>query len=218
VVKVAAATKVAIDAAALLANGGAAYALAVANQAVVAPRMPAGTINGLAADLTLLGAAPAAAPAAAAAGGAGAAVTPTLSDALAKALKLLSAAHEAVKRGKPKAGVRKAWGVTEGGKGDDVKRVEAAMEKVVERATAEPGEALGFGILAGDVAVMQGALADLKAAEATHAAGGLTRKEKSAAEGRVRTAIERIAGAGVMAFALDGTGVRASFEALVAKG
>ncbi len=96
-----------------------------------------------------------------------------------------------------------------------------AGEKIVARATANPAEALGLGILSGDVTALQGALTALGEAEAAAKAkgaptGAATAKAKKAAEARMHEATARIAGAGVLAFALS-AGVRAEFEGLRGK-
>jgi hypothetical protein len=77
---------------------------------------------------------------------------------------------------------------------------------------------LGLGILDKDVKALMVALADLKAAEATASATGPapSAKQRQAAEARMCEAVERIAGAGVLAFAQDAK-ARAEFAALRAE-
>src|SRR6185312_4125833 len=128
--------------------GSKAYALAVQNRAQVEPRLPAGTIADLAADLTTLGAPPAPAPAAAAP----APAAPSLVDALATAESLLTALSSAIHATKPGASVRKAFGV--GGKppAKEPKAIGAALKKIAAEAAADPSGALALGILPEDVA------------------------------------------------------------------
>src|SRR6185437_15504241 len=103
-------------------GGQAAYALAIQHRAVLDPRLPAGTIDDLAIDLTTLGAPPA--PSATPAPGAPAApAAPSLADALHSTEALVSAIHEAVLAAKPKPDVRKAYGAGSKATGKDVSRV-----------------------------------------------------------------------------------------------
>src|ERR1700734_3559145 len=88
--------------------GTAAYALAILHQADIQPRLPAGTLTGLAADLTLLGAAPASttAPTPVTPPAAPAPTPPSLVDATASAVALITAIHAAVVGAAPSATVR----------------------------------------------------------------------------------------------------------------
>ncbi len=197
------------------APGQAAYTLAIQHRSVLDPRLPAGTIDDLAVDLTTLGAAPA--PATASAPGAPAA--PSLADALRTTEALVSAIHEAVLAAKPKPDVRKAYGARSKATGKDVKEVLAAADAILARAQEEPSEALSLGILPADVTALGQSVSNLSAAQASTAAGkaaGTTAKEKRAAAVRMNETVARIAGVGVLAFALD-SATRAQFEALRAK-
>jgi hypothetical protein len=201
--------------------GSAAYALAVQYRAQLDPRLPAGTIDNLAADLTTLGAPPPAASPPAPAPAPAAPPAPTLAQAVATAANLVSAIHEAVVGAKAKGPVRKEYGVSSRGPVTELHAVVAAGEKIVARATANPAEALSLGVLPADVTALQAALAAVTSAEeAAHAsgakAGGATAKAKKAAEVRMHEATARIAGAGALAFAQNAS-VRAEFEALRGK-
>jgi hypothetical protein len=196
------------------ARGAKAYALATAHQAQVEPRLPAGTLAELAADLTTLGEAPAVAQASSTT------QAPSLAGALAVAANLVSAVHAALHGAGVKPSVRKAYGVAASTPAKEATAVRAAAEKIVAAASGDPTGALALGILPADVAALEAAMVALTAAEAAaHGGGeaaGPTAKEKRAAVKRMGEATARIAGAGVLAFAQD-AGVRAEFAGLVGK-
>jgi hypothetical protein len=200
--------------------GSAAYALAVLHQAELTPRIPAGTVSDLAADLTLLGASPN--PPAPPAPGAGPAppAPPTLAELVADAVALTSAVHDAIHGANATPAVRKAYGVSSKVATKEPKAVIAEAEKILAQAQANPTEALALGILPADTTALGQTLSDLKASEAaTKTKGGVagvTAKERRAAETRMHEATARIAGAGILAFAKDAV-VRATFEAIKPK-
>jgi len=193
--------------------GQKAYALALAHRADLDPRLPSGTIDTLGADLTTLGAGPAAAPPPAAT------PTPSLPDAVAKAESLVSAVHTAVLESKAKPAVRKAYGASSKSAGVDAKRVLAAAQKIITAASADASGALALGILPADVTALGQAEQVLQAALAAAGPSGKTGPSatlKRAAATRMHAAIARIAGAGVLAFAQNAS-IRADFEALRVK-
>jgi hypothetical protein len=196
--------------------GQAAYALAIQHRAALDPRLPNGTIDDLGIDLTTLGAPPAPVPVPAPAP----VPAPSLADALHTTEALVSAIHEAVLAAKPKPDVRKAYGAGSKATGKDVNRVLVAADAILARAQAEPSEALSLGILPADVTALGQSVSSLSAAQAStaagKAAGGTTAKAKKAAAVRMHEAVARIAGVGVLAFALD-SATRAQFEALRVK-
>jgi hypothetical protein len=196
--------------------GSAAYQLAVAHQADLTPRLPAGTVTDLAADLSLLGASPTPAPAPAG-GSQSPAPAPSLADLVADVVALTSAIHDAIHGAKATAAVRKAYGVASKVAAKEPKAVVAEAEKILARAQANPTEALSLGILPADTTALGQAVSNLTAAEAAAKAqggtAGVTAKERRAAETRMHEATVRIAGVGALAFALNPT-VRAQFEAL----
>jgi hypothetical protein len=200
--------------------GTAAYDLAVNYATALDPRLPAGMIATLGADLTTLGAAPAAlAPANPPAAPAAPAVTPpTLAEAVASATALITAIHAAILGAKPKAAVRKAYRVsTKAAKAP--KFVIEDGTAIVTEAQADPTGALALGILPGDVTALAAAIAAVQAAEVVvkgATGGGATGKERHAAEVRMHEAVARIAGAGALAFATNAA-VRAQFAALAVK-
>jgi hypothetical protein len=194
--------------------GTKAFALATTYKSELDPRLPAGIVESLAADLTTLGASPLStneAPVQTPA-------PPSLADAMTAVTTLLSALHDAVRGAGAKAEVRKLYGVSSKALSHEGKALIAGGEKMVTQAQADPTQALSLGILPADVVTLVQALADLRAAEAlargTSGQGaGTTGKERRAAERRMREAVARISGAGVLAFATNAT-VRAEFAAL----
>ena len=205
-------------------GGTRAYALAIQYRPQVEPRLPAGMIDNLAADLTTLGAPPAAAQPAATttpATAIPAAPAPTLAEATTAAASLVSAVHASIAGAKAKHAVRKEYGVSSRGPATEPRAVVAAAQKIVARATANPSEALGLGILPADVTALQAAVAALTTAE-TAARGssattaGTTAAARRAAETGMHEATARISGAGALAFAQNAA-VRAEFEALKVK-
>ncbi len=202
--------------------GTAAYTLAGQHQADLTPRLPAGLLTDLAADLTLLGAPPAplaASAAPAAASPAPAPPAPSLEEAMGQAVTLITAIHAAIQGAKASPAVRKAYGAS-GKASKEPKAVVAEGEKILARAQANPTEALSLGILPADTAALGAALAGVNAAEAAvkgnGGKAGATGKALLAAEVRMHEAVARIAGVGVLAFATNAA-VRAQFEALRAK-
>ena len=199
--------------------GTAAYALAGRHQADLSPRLPAGLLTDLAADLTLLGAPPAASATPAAASAAPAPPAPSLEEAMGQAVTLITAIHAAIQGAKASPTVRKAYGAS-GKASKEPKAVVAEGEKILARAQANPTEALSLGILPADTTALGAALAGVSAAEAAVKSNGgkagATAKALHAAEVRMHEAVARISGVGVLAFATNAA-VRAQFEALRVK-
>ena len=198
--------------------GTAAYALALAHEAVLQPRLPAGLIATLATDLVLLGAPPAGTTAPAPVTPAAAAPTPiSLADATATVVALVTAIHHSIRGSKASPAVRKLYGAS--GKATKApKAVAKEGHKIINQAKTDPSQALSLGILPSDVVALGAALQELEAAET--AAGskggtsGTTAKQRRAAAVAMNDAVARIAGAGVLAFATNAS-VRAQFEALL---
>lgn len=207
--------------------GSAAYALALQHKPQIGPRLPAGTLDGLANDLTTLGAPPPPPDAPPLSPGGPppappppAAPPPSLADAMAAVITLLTAFHEALATAKVKPSVRKAYGVSGKTPTKSVKALLADAQKLVTQAHANPAEALSLGILPDDIASLEAALNDLLAAESAAkgpmAKAGGNGAAKHAAAVRMREVTARIAGVGVLAFATN-PAVRAQFEALLPK-
>lgn len=195
--------------------GTAAYALAVQYEAALDPRLPAGTLANLAADLTTLGAAPAPTTPPPAPTGPAPTPPPTLAQAMALTVSLVSGIRESVAGAKPAPAVRKAYGASSRTPTKEATAVFDDGTKIVARAQGNPAEALSLGILPGDVTALSQALAALGAAEkaAKGAQAGVTAKARRAAETRMHEAVARIAGVGALAFATNAA-VRAQFTAL----
>jgi hypothetical protein len=201
--------------------GQSAYGLAVEHTAQLTPRLPAGTIANLAADLTTLGFPPSQPPPPDSTKPAPAtpapAAPPSLPDALSTVANLVSAIHDAVRSGTRSRPVRKDYGAGSTTPATAVKDVLATAKKIVARATAQPSEALALGILPADVAALQPAILRLDAAEtAAHGATAAAKTPsalKRAAAMRMDQAVTKIAAAGTLAFALV-PATRALFEAL----
>ena len=195
--------------------GSATYKLAVQYRSALDPRLPAGTIDDLAIDLTTLGAAPLPATPPAAPPGTAAPPPPTLAEAMTEATTWITAIHAAIAATKPKAAVRKAYGLSRKPV-KEPKDVVATGQIIVTQATANPTEALSLGVVPADVTALSSALGAVKAAEIVvkgSSGGGATAKERRAAEVRMHEAVVRISGAGVLAFATN-PAVRAEFAAL----
>lgn len=140
--------------------------------------------------------------------------------ALSACYALVTAARTAVKNHQPAEDISLAYGVGTKTNRGVVKEVSAAAQKIVDRATAQPVEAQGFGIIDADVSAIKAALAALhtadQAQEAARAGAPLTTKERNTTARRIIAATKKIAGAGMLAFATNAT-VRATFEALIKK-
>lgn len=133
----------------------------------------------------------------------------------------VTATRTAVARKKPSKDVAKAYGIGGRLNKNVVKDVKGALQRIVDRASANPVEAQGFGILPADVALMQKQIEAIEAAdaaqEAARAKAPLSTKQRNVVARRILDAVDSIAGAGVLAFATSPT-ERAHFEALIRKG
>jgi len=217
--------------------GKTAYSLATTYSTELAPRLPADLVSTLAADLKTLGVVLDPAPAGAVnqtsssgqilgapqigehkpAVPAPSPPPPPFAEAMAKALGWITAVRAALHGAGAKAALRRAYGVSGSRVPKDADAVVATGEKIVERAKANPSEALACGILPDDVTALVTAMAELTAAEEAAKAtsgAGLTGKETRVVAARIGEAVARIGGAGVLAFA-NNTAVRAEFEPLL---
>lgn len=186
-----------------------------ANKAALEGRLPAGTLDGLSADLEAFGAD---IPAAYVTRGASKAATRTQDDALAGGYALFNAIRSNVQRRKASEAVRRAYGVGAKVSPKVVKSVSAAITQMVDRAKANPSEAAGLGILPSDVAELEADLARITSVDAEQeqlrATAPLTTKQRNQTANRIMAAVDSIAGAGIVQFAKSPT-ERARFEALV---
>jgi len=181
-------------------------------------RLPAGLEAGLEDDVDQLkGLAAGAKTARAQAKAATASQTKALKDARAR----VSAVRTAVGRSGASKAVQKAYGVGAPYTTTSVKHAVSALQQIIDRATASPEEARSLGILAADVTALRASLKAVLGADATQedlrAAAPATTRERNAAARRVQAAVDRIAGAGVLAFA-DEPAIRSTFEALIGHG
>jgi hypothetical protein len=194
-----------------------AQSLAVTNQVQLGKRITAAFLATLATDLTSVGAV---VPTVITAHDGSMQFTAAQNSALATGYGLVTAARSAVKGQQPDKDVLLAYGVGTRTSRATVKDVTAALQKIVDRATANPTEAAGFGIIDDDVTAMKASVTAIKAAdsaqEAARAAAPLTTQERNATLRRILASIRMIAGAGMLAFANDPTN-RAQFAALVTK-
>jgi len=185
------------------------------DEGAIVPRLPAGFLDGLAADIAALGTL--------AAGARQAHLDATLATEtqnaeLDHAFQLVSAIRTAVRRAKPRPDVRRMYGVGHRLDPRSVTHLVVALSGLIDRATARPDEARDLGLLDRDVAELRELLATIRAAntrqETRRAKAPSSTKERDAAARRVLAAVSRIAGAGIVEFAHDPS-KRAPFEALL---
>ncbi len=176
-------------------------------------RVPATFLTSFAADLTSLNSA---VPAAMNAHHGAVQLTAAQDAALLTGYNLVAGARTAVRGQTSDKDVLLAYGV-----GVEVrmlvKDVKTALQKIIDRATAQVAEADGFGIVDDDVTAMKNALTAIDAAdvaqEAARASAPKTTKDRNAIARRLLAGVKRIAGAGMRVFASDPT-TRAAFAAL----
>jgi hypothetical protein len=201
----------------ILQRGIKAQDLAAKHAVELGARLPVTLLAELAADIVALGSV---VPAAITAKHGSMQHTAAQNVALAACYALVTAARTAVKNHQPAADVSVAYGVGTKTHPGVVKEVSSAAQKILDRATAQPAEAKGFGIIAADVAAIKAAMAALHAAdlaqEAARAGAPLSTKERNTTARRIIASTKKIASAGVLAFATHAT-VRATFEALLKK-
>jgi hypothetical protein len=210
-------SKPAADWVIIVQRGIKAQSLANQYQVELGARIPPTVVPELTADLAALGTV---VPAAITAKHGSMQHTAAQNVALATCYALVTAARTAVKNHQPAADVSLAYGVGSKTNRGVVKEVSAAAQKIVDRATAQPAEAQGFGIIDADVSAIKAALTALQTAdqaqEAARAGAPLTTKERNTTARRIIAATKKISGAGVLAFATNAT-LRATFEALIKK-
>ncbi len=202
----------------LIAQGLAAHALATTHAARLTPRLAAGLVDGLAADLTVHGAL---VPGALTARQEKKGATATVATVAAGAASRIASIRSAITHAGLSAGARKAWGVGQKVQARVVSSVIAAAELISRRAAAAPEELRAAGILATDVAALSAAAAALGGADRTQESSKLTAKGATAARNaagrRVLDATRRIATAGQLEFH-DDAAVAAEFAALLSAG
>lgn len=201
----------------ILQRGIKAQDLATKHHGELDARIPSTLLPELTADIAALGAV---VPAAITAKQGAMQQTAAQNEALSACYALVTAARTAVKNHQPTPEVSLAYGVGTKTHPGVVKEVVAAAQKIVARASEQPKEALGFGIIDVDVSAMAAAVKAVHAAdqaqEAARAGAPLSTKERNTTARRIIASTKKIAGAGVLAFATNAT-VRATFEALLKK-
>ena len=195
-----------------------ALALAQTHQAALVPRLAAGTLDGLTADLQKLGAD---VPGALVRRSAAKTATKSQNEALAQGYLLVTAIRTSVARRGAAADVRAGYGVGVKTSEKVVKQVAAAISLILKRAGEKPAEAAELGILQKDLGALGEDLAAITAADGAQeekraGAPGAT-KERNRTANRILAAVDVIVGAGVVEFAKD-AGLRSAFEALVVGG
>ncbi len=182
------------------------------------PRLPATLASDLASDLTAMGAV---VPAVTGAQHGAIQSTAEQTSALEQGYNMITAVRMSVARARPSRNVALAYGVGTKVNKLLVKDVVGALQKIVNRATAQAAEAASFGVLAADVTAFTAQIATIKAMdqaqEQARAAAPQTTKQRNATLRRILYAVDRIAGAGMIQFANDAT-TRELFAALIHKG
>jgi hypothetical protein len=195
-----------------------ALGLAQTHQAALEPRLPAGTLDGLTADLQKLGAD---VPGALVTRSTAKTATVSQNEALAAGYSLVTAIRTSVARRGASAEVRAGYGVGVKTSEKVVKQVAAAISLILKRAGDKPAEAAELGILQKDLAALGEDLAAITAAdgaqEAKRAGAPGATKERNRTANQILGAVDVIVGAGVLEFAKE-AGVRGEFEALVGGG
>lgn len=192
--------------------------LASAHKSALEPRLPAGTLDGLTADLQKLGVE---LPGTLVIRSTATTATKSQNEALSQGYSLVTAIRTAVQRRGATADVRAAYGVGAKTSEKVVKQVVAAITLILERAADQPGEAAALGILQKDLEALAEDRAAISSAdgaqEAKRAGAPVATKERNRTASRILGAVDVIVAAGVVEFAKD-EDVRGEFEALVGGG
>ncbi len=199
----------------LLNRGHQALELAEQHRGAIEPRVPAGLLDGLTNDLAELRGRQARVKEARSATKV---ATAAQNVALARAASVISAVGAAVRRDPTlNAEQRRAYGVGIKVHVRKVSSVVAAGSLIVDRATRKPDEARAIGLLDSDVEQLRQLVASLQEVDRQQekllANRPRTTADRNRAIARVYAAIKKIAGAGVLAFALDDD-LRNEFDAL----
>jgi hypothetical protein len=194
--------------------GEKAYVLGTAHQSALEPRLPAGCLEGLRADLdSLTGKVTAQKTATMGVRSA----TASQAEALAAAHELISAVRQVLTKAKASTDTRRAYGLGTRLQATMVTSVLAAGRAILARAAASPDEARGFGILESDLSrlasLLDAAASADQAQEGLRASAPQQTGERNRCGRRIVAAVGRIAGAGVLAFAEDAA-LRQQFDAL----
>ena len=194
-----------------------AQSLATQHQAQIGPRLSAAFLASFATDLAGL---VTAVPAVLTSHDGKVQLTAAQAAALHTGYGLVKGVQTTVKGQHPAKDVLLAYGVGDATDRTSVSEVSAAIQKILDRAAAQPAEAASFDIVAADVAALTQALTAIQQAdhaqEAARVAAPQTTAQRNATARRVLAGIKRIAGAGMRTFVNDPT-IYANFEALVTK-
>jgi hypothetical protein len=192
--------------------------LANKHQALLADRFPAGLVHGLETDLGAIKGLVAGSKTARARS---VAATARQAGALVDGHALVSAIRTAVARSGASKATQRAYGVGRKVSKSSVKSIVGALQQIIERADLDPDEARSLGLIEADVGAARDALEAVLGADARQedlrAAAPASTRTRNAAARRILTAIERVAGAGVLAFATR-PATRRQFEALLGHG
>lgn len=194
-----------------------ALSLALQHSALLDPRLPAGLTAGLGEDLEALGDA---VPLAMQVRHEARSATVTQAARGREGHAFVRSVRAAARKARAPREVRAAYGVGQIVRPTVVNDVLAALQQILDRATAAPAEAATLGILAKDLAAMVAARDALvgadKVQEQKRASAPLSTKARNQTANRILHAVARISGAGMLEFAGEPE-LRASFEALKAR-
>jgi len=188
--------------------------LAILHQAVIEPRLPAGTINGLTSDLDALGVV---VPGAQQVQRESQTATAEQRAALRKGYARVRAVRSAVRKSGAPKDVQRAYGVGQYVNPTLVRDVKSMLKQIIDRAMAEPAEAAGFGIIKKDIDAMSATyqmITDVdKEQNQKRASAPLSTKARNRTANRILKAVALISGAGMLEF-VDAPEHREDFEAL----
>lgn len=191
-----------------------AFNLATLHKALLDPRLPVGTVAGLAEDLDTLGVV---VPAAKQVHDEAQVATGEQDQVALKGYARIRSVRAAVRKVNAPIDVQSAYGVGAAINPRIARDVKAGLQQIVDRATAKPAEAAALGILQKDVDAMKAvrqALMDAdKTQEQKRAKAPLSTQERNRTANRILLAVGRISAAGGIEFA-DAPTTLASFEAL----
>lgn len=195
--------------------GRGALALALEQRATLEPRLPAGLLDGLAADLDAF---EGKRTAAVLASEALRSATRTQDAAARTALDFLTAARGAIARNGASAAQRASFGLSLRPTPLKISSVVAALDAFVDGATRFPDVARDCGLLPADADQARALRTALASADAAQETQKQTRKaptaERVALQRRIEKAVDAISAAGAVAFVLDAAAVQ-RFRALI---
>jgi hypothetical protein len=188
--------------------------LAILHQTVLDPRLPPNTRSTLIDDLDLLGVV---VPGAKQARLESRVATADQDATLHAGYERIQAVRIAVKKARTSKEVKEAYSVGHFVNPRVVRDVKAVLKMILDRATANPGEAASIGIVQKDldaITAVHQAITDAdKAQEQQRARAPLSTQDRNRTANRILEAVARIAGAGGLEFA-NNPEVRAAFRAL----